>query len=171
MKTRSTIILVATAVALSFAFTAIVTPKAVKAAIATLIRDQDNAARRPFTTKCVTEVSTNSGVSCDTPAIPAGEEVVIESISFAGAADPINTVLATVVSTTESGALNLFVPNNILDSGMLQPSAASFRAGQVVRLYADPGTTINCAGLTQRTNPSTTLFFGCSISGYSVSLP
>jgi hypothetical protein len=83
MKTRTTIVLVAAGFALSFALNAVVMPKAVKAAIATLIRDEDNAARRPFTTLCNSQ-SNSSFVTCQTPPIPAGEEVVIEQISISG---------------------------------------------------------------------------------------
>jgi hypothetical protein len=102
MKTRTTIMLVAAAVALSFAFTAIVTPKAVKAAIDTLIRDQDNKVRHPFTATCTSAFTTSSTISCNTDPIPAGEEVAIETISFQAAGDPTNVVLNPSVVTTEA---------------------------------------------------------------------
>jgi hypothetical protein len=170
MKTRTTIVLVAAGFALSFAFNAVVMPKAVKAAIATLIRDQDNAARRPFTTSC-RNVSAAFVVACNTPPIPAGEEVVVESISFSVSSDHSNSVLNVSLSTVESGSQNNFVANTLFDSGFLQPSQADFEGGQSVRLYADPGTVISCAAATHGPNPSSGLGMFCFISGYSVLLP
>ena len=102
MKTHTTIILAAAVVMLSLAFTAFLTPRAVKAAIATLIRDQDNAARRPFTTSCSFSNTINAG-SCTTPNIPLGEEVVIETVSFTVNADPGMAVLTGNVATRASG--------------------------------------------------------------------
>jgi hypothetical protein len=151
---------------------AAIAPKAVKAAIATLVRDQDNAARRPFSAQCFSTGSTGNSVNCSTPTIPAGEEVVIESISFQGFASASNSVLVPQVITFESGVQNTFNPNPMTDSGFFQPSAAFFQGGQTVRLYADPGSVITCAGVTRGANPvGVGLVVDCFFSGYSVTLP
>jgi hypothetical protein len=170
MKTSTTIVLVAAAFALSFASIAIVTPKAVKAAIATLIRDQDQAARRPFTTSCSATGSSN-GTVCITPNIPAGEEVVIETVEFEGLADPTNTRLRRILAATTSGVAHFYLLDSLADDGASQPSISRFAAIQPVRLYADPGTAMSCEGDTHAANPVNGLFVGCIISGYSVSLP
>ena len=169
MKTRSTIILVAAAVALSFAFTAIVTPKAVKAAIATLIRDQDNAARHPFTTLCVSTSTTTISVSCDTPPIPAGEEVVIETVSFRGNADLNNPLLTASIDLQTGGIRNAF--SFIVPSSYSPPFAPVYVATQSARFYVDPGSTISCQFTTPNNNPTFPLAAFCLFSGYSVSLP
>ena len=166
MKKSTTIVLVAAAFALSFASIAIMIPKAVKAAVATLIRDQDQAARRPFTTTC----SSSSGTpitACATPRIPAGEEVVIETVSFFGSADPTNTRLQPQLETTASGVFQSYVFNFIEFSG----AGEGFGSTQPVRLYADPDTPIGCLAFTQGANPLFGLSLTCVISGYSVSLP
>lgn len=150
---------------------AAIAPKAVKAAIATLIRDQDNAARRPFTTSCLAQIVTgvNHEIFCQTPAIPEGEEVVIESVSIFGQADPNNVVYRPSVTTIESGVRNTFFMAPIQDSTINQPDFADFRAGQSVRLYADPGSVILCIGDTK--DNSFDFLINCTISGYSVTLP
>jgi hypothetical protein len=150
---------------------AAIAPKAVKAAIATLIRDQDNAARRPFTTFC--EGFSGAGyaqVTCDTPPIPAGEEVVIESVSVAGLADPNNFVFVPQVTTSESGVEYIFKPAPMTDSNLNQPFSAYFQGAQSSRLYADPGSVISCLGTTPRSSVSTIAIL-CSYSGYSITLP
>jgi hypothetical protein len=171
MKTRSTIILVAAAVALSFAFTAIVTPKAVKAAIATLIRDQDNAARHPFTTSCFTTSPPTGStlLNCSTPAIPAGEEVVIETVSVSVAAGGGNRVASTQLSVTEGGTSTEIDLNPAFDTGVFQPAQSRMPSSQLLRFYADPGSVIGCvASLNGPLSASELL---CTFHGYSVSLP
>jgi hypothetical protein len=157
-------------VGLLLASFAAIAPKAVKAAIATLIRDQDNAARRPFTARCSAAVPGGLIVSCSTNAIPAGEEVVIESISFAATASQGNSVLIPEVNTVASGVSSFFLPPPMTDSGFDQPSNPHFQGGQSVRLYADPGSVISCTAATPHVNP-TFLSLDCFIWGYSVSLP
>jgi len=66
---------------------AIQNPRAAYAAVATNIRDQDNPARHPFTTSCENS-SPDHFTSCSTAAVPAGEEVVIETISYSVRVDP-----------------------------------------------------------------------------------
>jgi hypothetical protein len=168
MKTRTTIILVAAVVVLSFAFTAFVTPKAVRAAIATLIRDQDNAGRRPFTTSCSFQNTLNAG-SCTTPSIPLGEEVVIETVSLSVTADLGMTALTGNVATRASGVGGefWFSTANIPVVSHL----SLFRLTQSFRIYADPGTSIifNCQ--TNAESPVNGFSGLAQFSGYSVSLP
>jgi hypothetical protein len=171
MKTRSTIILAAAAVALSFAFTAIVTPKAVKAAIATLIRDQDNAARRPFNTFCQNFEISTSNTRCFTPNFPAGEEVVIETVSVNAEADPMNTQLVFSFTTVVSGVTSLYPLSPMADGGIFQPSRSTFGITQSARVYADPGTSIGCAVATNGSNTKNPIGVQCFFSGYTVSLP
>ena len=149
---------------------AAIAPKAVKAAIATLVRDQDNVARHPFTTSCAgNNISNPIGtVTCFTTPIPAGEEVVIETVSFSASASASDTILVPFVDTTVSGTTQEYVFNPQFDSGMFQPTDAVFSLIQSVRLYADPGTQIQCG--MRNINP-THKFTSCSISGYFVTLP
>jgi hypothetical protein len=133
------------------------------------VRDQDNPARHPFATSCGASTK-GSIVVCLTPAIPAGQEVVIETISFNGFGDPGNSTVGFVVSTTTAGSSLDMRLNYISDSGN-SPSAASYGAIQPLRLYADPGSQIFCQADTRGDNPSSGLEFTCSFSGYFVTLP
>jgi len=151
---------------------AVLSPRAVHAVVATIIRDQDNPARHPFTTSCLGFGTAASSNFCTTPAIPAGQEVVIETISFAADADPGNTVLIRHVTTVAAGVTTSLSLNPTLDSGFDQPGRASFEGTDSVRLYADPGSVIRCDGFTAKPNPSAFGFvLTCTISGYFVTLP
>src|SRR5215470_5015470 len=91
-------------VVLFLASFAAMTPKAVKAAIATLVRDEDNAARRPFTISCsFTNPPGTNGGSCTIPSIPQGEEFVIETVSIQVTADPGMAAMTSIVSTRAAG--------------------------------------------------------------------
>jgi hypothetical protein len=166
MKVRTTITTVIAAVALSVAISAIITPRAVKAAIATLIRDQDNAARRPFTTSCQFNPPS---VSCTPPSIPTGEVVVIETVSVSAVSGPGNGSLEVQLQTQAGGGfLNDYVFSTA-DNGRLQPQFSRYAVTQPIRLYADPGTAIICGTSFVGGNSNTTVT--CLFSGFSVSLP
>ena len=170
MKTRTTIILVAAGVMLSLAFTAFLTPKAVKAAIATLIRDEDNAARRPFTISCSFQNPPGSnGGPCTTPTIPLGEEVVIETVSIQVTADPGMAAMTSIVSTRAAGVFGdyYFSTANIPAT----PRLSLFRVTQSVRIYADPGSPIFFNAQTIAGSPVNGVSGIAQLSGYSVSLP
>lgn len=136
-----------------------------------IIRDQDNAARHPFTTSCVTTPTTGASNFCEPPAIPAGEEVVVETISFSGAGDPGNVVFVPDITTTAAGVQQTYSLNPIPDSDLTQPRAASYTGVQSLRLYADPGSVISCHAFTPHPNPSQSFSFSCAISGFFVTLP
>jgi len=89
---------------------AILTPRAVYAVVATITRDQDNPARHPFTTKC--GGSTGINFFCETPPIPAGQEVVIETISINGFnLPPGDFVYLGDVRTTVAGVTQFYFLN------------------------------------------------------------
>jgi len=109
--------------------------------------------------------------ACDTPAIPAGQEVVIETISFNGNGDPGNIVLVPAVTTTAAGVQRLYFLNQLPDTTLGQPARAEYEGAQSLRLYAGPGTIIVCNGFTDNLNPTMGVSVGCTISGYFVALP
>ena len=150
---------------------AVMTPRAVQAVVATIIRDQDNPARHPLTKDCASDLTTGQIVVCTTSAIPAGQQFVIETISILASSDPSNFVLENSVEITTAGPTTSFSLNPIFDDGVGQPTEARYLGVQSLRLYADPGSTIQCIGATKGTNPSGQLFLDCTISGYFVTLP
>jgi hypothetical protein len=149
---------------------AAIAPKAVKAAIATLVRDEDNAARRPFTIACSFQNPPGSNtVSCTTPSIPLGEEVVIETVSIQVTADPGMTAMTSIVSAKASGVFRdyYFSTANI----PVTPALSLFRLTQSVRIYADPASIIFFNSQTNAESPVNGVSGLAQFSGYSVSLP
>jgi hypothetical protein len=164
MKKPIAITLVALACVALLASIAIVMPKAVQAAIvATLIRDQDNAARHPFSIQC-SNLTPNVGfIGCDF-SIPSGAEYVIQNVTVQADVTGANSV-ATFVNTTTGGNGNNIVAQPI---PLLVP-------GQALQTYnivgrADPGTIVVCE---LQPTPSSATFANifCNISGYYVTLP
>jgi hypothetical protein len=131
----------------------------------------DDPARHPFTTSCSSAISQLRSASCSTTSIPAGEEVVIETISFSANADPGNSALFVQVETVAAGNDQIYPLNNLFDIGIEQPVLALFAGAQALRLYADPGSVISCFSQTKELNLQKGLRLGCAFSGYSVKLP
>ncbi len=148
---------------------AVLSPRAVQAAVATLTRDQDNPARHPFATSCFSAGVNANGVPCFTPPIPAGQEVVIETVSISGSGGPNNVTLLPSITTTAAGVVTQYDLNPISDDRFFQPVKSDFHTAQSLRLYVDPGTVILCNVSTAKANSS--LVIQCVISGYFVTLP
>ena len=145
---------------------AVLSPRAVHAVVATIIRDQDNPARHAFTTQCVIPNTTGAVGNCFTPVIPGGEEVVIETISYQIHGDPSNSTLVPFVDI--SGVPYGFNP--IFDAGIFRPTNSFYSGVISIRLYSDPGIPIICEIETQLGNPAG-LGGECTFSGYFVTLP
>jgi hypothetical protein len=141
----------------------VINPRAVHAVVATIIRDQDNPARHPFVTSCF---FLDAGI-CQTPAIPTGQEFVIETISVSGSGSPGNSVAIIGITTDTGGVGTTITLNPVFDSGIEQPILFDFSTAQPLRLYADPGTVVQCFVTTKQGFPSAE----CLFSGYLVSLP
>jgi hypothetical protein len=141
------------------------------AVVATIIRDQDQPARHPFATLCGVASSSAQFGNCDTPAIPAGQQFVVETVAFFGDADPSNFVLETSLVFTTGGTKLVVRPNPIFDDNLNQPRTASFNNTQPLRFYADSGSVISCFFLVSNGNPTSGFGPNCAFSGYLVSLP
>ena len=89
---------------------AVMSPRAVHAVVATIIRDQDNPARHPFVTGCSATVADFTDSACFTPPTPAGQEVVIETVTFSGSGDRSNVVLAPQLVILSGGECRADLP-------------------------------------------------------------
>jgi hypothetical protein len=142
MKTRNTTIIVAGACALLLASTAIVIPKE-EHERATLIRDQDNAARHPFEANC--EFSGTGGPACDI-SVPAGVEYVIQNVVIECEV-PVGypTLIAQGTATAGGVALGGGFLRAILQTYALPSTPGYVGSDTSIALtaYADPGTQIN----------------------------
>ncbi len=172
MKKLSKLAFVAFACVLVISAVAVLSPRSVHAVIATLVKDVDNPARHAFTTSC-SFASTGFSATCTTPAIPTGEEVVIETVGISAFADPSNTKIVVTISTTVNSVTSHW-SFSAADNGKSQPVQSNFAENPQLRLYADPGTTIQFDVGTKGTNSTpggSDLEGTASISGYWVSLP
>lgn len=165
---KNTILIAAASLAVMAASVDLISPKAVRAAVATLIRDQDNPARHPFTSFCFSS-GTSHLLSCSTPAIPAGEEVVVENVSLLGTGDPMNKALSVILTATTSGQPAAYFFDPVFDSGA-RPFVTTFARIQPLRIYADPGTTLDFSASTAGSNPGG-FAIDFTVTGYSASLP
>lgn len=146
-------------------------PRAARGVAAALIRDVDQPARHPFTTGCSATAS-GGEVSCDTPVMPSGEQIVIETESLQGVGDPGNAIMSPSLGVTTGGTGLAYAFSAVRDDGTFQPYRTEVDTTTAFRLYADPGTTIACSESTGlNSNPKVGLTVGCSLSGYWVSLP
>ena len=172
MNARKTIT-AAGAILLAAMLIAALAPKVTRGVVAAFIRDVDQAARHPFSTSCGNPnpaATTEAFVDCSTPAIPAGEEVVIENVSILAIGEHTNFGAAASVAATEGSTVHSFYLNPMFDSDIAQPTSSVIQGTQAVRFYADPGTSIDCRVTTTGANPSG-FQVNCQFSGYYVSLP
>jgi len=141
--------------------------------------DRDNPARQPVIGACdfpnvippggfmLCTVLLSTGGSQLLTTVPAGQELVIETVT--GFADmptgtiPIRFDLDTTVSGASTGFF--FVPQKV---GAENSGVDDFIVSQQVRLYADPGTTVQFQFLP---NTNLQISAGIKISGYLVKLP
>jgi len=84
---------------------AVMSPRAVRAVVATIIRDQDNPARHPFTTTC-TGASTTQVSTCNPP---AGAAAMCVGIGFSAVSDCVSILDQAARSIGVSASLWLSV--------------------------------------------------------------
>ena len=104
------------------------------------VRDVDNPARQPFAATCT--IANNNGFPCTLTTVPPGQRLVFEMFHLQ--APNVFPSLTVVTQNTDM-------------------TYQFFESSQLVRVYADPGTTVMAAG-----GPNGTR---AAISGYLVDLP
>jgi hypothetical protein len=159
VKKQTRILLVVAALAVSIASFSLISPKAVKAAIATLIRDQDNPARHPFTANCF-----GGSVGCAVQ-MPAGVEVVIQTASVTVQTDLAGTAALVNIVTNIGGNTSSaqWVISNPFDRGPVNLLSDV----RNLTLYADPNTLVQCSVVANSQISATVL----TVTGYYVTLP
>jgi len=171
MKKRVSMIIIASACAVILTSTAVLTPKAVRAAVATLIRDQDNAARHPLAVLC----EANPNPSCSYT-VPQGMEYVIQQVSVQDGStiNTGDTNWSLQIGLTTGGQQIVYTasPGTIIHipSRLGAPAFEQIAGAVPTTLYADPGTqiTLSVQYLPSTVYTTTPIFW---ISGYYVSLP
>lgn len=173
MKKSITIVTVVCACALLFASIAVVTPKAVQAAIATLIRDQDNAARHPFSNSCsdLEGFATVSELNCSFQ-VPAGEEYVIQNVTINTYGEVTsNALIENIVTTVTAG--NSVNSLYYVAPFTSEPSPDGIGSTSSLTAYADPGTTVEVEAKFSSSVVGTggLNFLYANVQGYYVTLP
>ena len=164
MKKTYSLIFVAAACAAVLISIAVVTPKAVRAAVATLIRDQDNAARHPF----VFETGCLQTLVCIpiTNLIP-NQEYVIQNVSVSVLGNGFTSVdfgAFCYIGNQPVSILYANIPNIVLAKQSFSPTA-----------YCDGSGTINIGMdfVANGTYTANAFIYQATvyISGYYVTLP
>jgi hypothetical protein len=116
-------------------------------------QDVDFPARHPYQQTCSAAApDANGSLLCNMPIVPPNTEVVIQSVSMLVEGSPI----VSQIQTTGGG----------VQAGMVIPLVNNI-ANQPLTLYIDPGTVATCQSLLTKAPGA----MGCTITGYTVSLP
>ena len=106
-----------------------------------LVRNDENPARQPFVASGQVDslVGLNIGKLSPTVPLAVGQRLIIENVSAQCTGSPGTRFVAAVTATTGGVTTSHFVPTFF--QGTFSGSDVS-SAGQQVRLYADPGSTV-----------------------------
>ena len=125
--------------------------------------------KQPFQTSCfVDPIPVGKGFGNCTFAVPAGKRLVIEYASIDGQA-PSGQSMSAGISTVGPSGLNYHVPMTPIGAS-ISPGFDAFIAGQAVKFYADPGTTVTCVA-TRNSVVGITSGIQFTFSGYLIDVP
>ena len=131
----------------------------------TRVRDVDHPARNVFQRRLNAFFAEGSFSGSESFVVPAGERLVIEHVSSAGVV-PVGQQLQGHIQTSVNGLVSphwiVLTPQGVFVN---QVSTGS----QLVRIYADPGTTVTLEGF--RNGGSSTGGLDVTLSGHLVALP
>lgn len=134
----------------------------------TSIRDVDNPARNPFQAAVEITMPNGTGGENAVVVVPKGKRLVIEYLSGDASLPAGQKCLfsvATFVNGQTTGTWHYLASGPVGKFGPFD----CFRTGQVVRLYADPGTQVQLRA--DRDIPDGKGVARMSLSGYLVSVP
>lgn len=133
-----------------------------------MVRDVDNPARQPFQEEFAITLPDNFGGENATFMVPLGKRLVIEYVSargFVPAGQTLTFSIRTRQGNTPNGVVHYLVSTEQGFSG----TSTGFVAGQVMRLYADPGTQVLVrAGRNPATGTGNAFI---AVSGHFVDVP
>jgi hypothetical protein len=181
MKTLNKVILCLGVAALILAAVASLAPKSVAAAIATLVRDQDNPARHTFQASCASNGFPGPTgfivASCSIP-VPAGQEYVITSATVSGTSSTFDPVLVGITTTaggvgagaiTGAGTAVITPYNSAAIVGYSSGATATFVYETHGAIYADAGSSITVSAYPFVFGPQ--LGVQLNVQGHYVTLP
>jgi hypothetical protein len=129
-------------------------------------------ATEAFQAKASCDLGGGSGCTSDLFTVPLGKRAVVEYASVI-ASLPVDTgVRASVRATLDSVEVEHHLYSSVVSPVPILGGTRVMTAGQVVRVYADPGTTIRMTGGTLGSpTPGINAFVEFSISGHLVDMP
>lgn len=148
---------------------AVLTPRTVRAVVATFVRNVDTPGRHAFSYYSSAS-SSSFQTSCSIP-VPASEELVIQNLGCKANSDTVNKTLLTEIYTSIALADDAYHASTAADTGFGAGTQSQYNTGASLTLYADPSTNILVQFTTKTPNPTIGLFGTCFLTGYSVSLP
>lgn len=181
MKPLTKLGYLAAACALLVTTFAMIGPRAVRAAVATLVevsnttanpipnKNVDEPARHAWSAQCEISSSTSAFGSC-VIATPFNEEVVVQQESYRAQSDPANTYMLLTSSGFTAG-VDFIVYAQAGDNGLSQPAGSQYRNTVSATMYLDPNTLLLCEAQTKAPNPKGNFTSTCYYSGYYVTLP
>jgi len=131
-----------------------------------VVRDMDERARHPFQHQFFCGTSPGSTSFCgDSFSVPAGKELVIEYLEMRASESGGNNMDYLTLGTTTGGTTQThYYPPGTL----ISPTLGRLNH-EIVRLYADPGTSITLSGVATSTTGAVGFVVG--VSGYLIDLP
>lgn len=131
------------------------------------VRDADQPALQPFQRYFEGRFAGNQFSACDTAAVPAAKRLVIESVSFRSyLLDSAESYVQVSVENTAGGVR----ARHWIEFVQVPTEPHAWHGSELVRLYADPETTVSMCADRVRLGFTTPHFNG-SISGHLVTLP
>jgi len=121
-------------------------------------QDVDHPGRHPYQQICYNNTIQDGDLSCQTPAVPANTEVVIQNVSMILSGNVVPQV-SRIITSGGGVVINTYIP--------LVAQAGNFSISQPLTQYIDPGTFATCDAQLNSTNAQLV----CTITGYTVSLP
>jgi hypothetical protein len=163
---------------------AMIGPRAVRAAVATLVQvsnttadpipnsSVDEPARHVWTGTCHFTATNQNIAYCSVPA-SSNEEVVVQEESYYAISDPTNTFALFTAGVLLSSGFggNFLAFAQSADNGLHQPTGSNYFYTAAATIYLDPGSQLLCSAETKGLNSNVALGGDCYFSGYYVTLP
>jgi len=130
-----------------------------------VIKDLDEPARQPFQTRLLCSTTAAGSIYCQASyTVPAGKELVIEYVQVSSTENGGSGTYYYGLQTTAAGQ----TPPYVFAPGTR--ASSNYPIGDhLVRIYADPGSTVTFTGF--ETNNTGNVIFAMVLSGYLVNVP
>jgi hypothetical protein len=132
------------------------------------IRDVENPARQPFQRELQITVPAGSNGVAQTFTVPAGKRLVIEFVAASLGLFPGQKGILLITTTVGGSIASYDLP--LTDQGVGFTGFAGFRTSQMVRIYADPGSTVTVVVGSDGATFPVAIGELVSLSGYLVTL-